>query len=99
MLVHKKCSIFATYLTNLHRKGIYLLLRKQIIMVKNVVSRVANAPKRWLNNTEAEKYLGCKERFLRNLRQAGQLRFYKIGGHVLYEISDLDKLVLKNRVV
>ena len=45
-------------------------------MIKNVVSEVEKAPKRWLNNIEAEKYLGCKERFLRNLRSTGQLRFY-----------------------
>ena len=52
-----------------------------------------------MSTTEAEKYLGCKERFLRNLRSTGQLHFYKIGGHILYEVSDLDKLVLKNKVV
>ena len=68
-------------------------------MIKNVVSEAEKAPKRWLNNIEAEKYLGCKERFLRNLRSTGQLRFYKVGGHVLYDVSDLDKLVLRNKVV
>ncbi len=61
-----------------------------------IIEKVA---KRSLNTSEAEKYLGCKERFLRNLRSTGQLRFYKVGGHILYDISDLDKLVLKNRVV
>lgn len=68
-------------------------------MIKNVALRIADVPKRWLNNKEAEKYLGCKERFLRNLRSKGQLHFYKVGGHVLYDVSDLDKLVLKNKVV
>lgn len=68
-------------------------------MNKNIVSIVDKIQKRWLNSSEAEKYLGCKERFLRNLRSTGQLRFYKIGGHVLYDVNDLDKLVLKNKVV
>ena len=68
-------------------------------MAKKIVTMVTDTPKRWLNNSEAEKYLGCKERFLRNLRQTGQLHFYKVGGHVLYEVNDLDKLVLKNKVV
>ena len=67
-------------------------------MKKNVVSIVEDVKKRWLSNREAELYLGCKERFLRNLRQTGKLRFYKIGGHILYEVSDLDKIVLQNRV-
>ena len=65
----------------------------------NMTPIIEKVAKRWLNTSEAEKYLGCKERFLRNLRSTGQLRFYKIGGHILYDISDLDKLVLKNRVV
>lgn len=65
----------------------------------NMLPIIEKVAKRWLNTSEAEKYLGCKERFLRNLRSTGQLRFYKVGGHILYDISDLDKLVLKNRVV
>lgn len=40
-------------------------------MAKNVHTIVNEVSKRWLNNHEAEKYLGCKERFLRNLRQTG----------------------------
>lgn len=68
-------------------------------MVKIAHTIVNEIPKRWLNSHEAERYLGCKERFLRNLRQTGQLRFYKVGGHVLYEVSDLDKIVIKNKVV
>ena len=68
-------------------------------MVKKAICKTDLTPKRWMSTTEAEKYLGCKERFLRNLRSTGQLHFYKIGGHILYEVSDLDKLVLKNKVV
>lgn len=65
----------------------------------NMTPIIEKVAKRWLNTSEAEKYLGCKERFLRNLRSTGQLRFYKIGGHVLYDIADLDKLVIKNKVI
>nr|WP_314664375.1 helix-turn-helix domain-containing protein [uncultured Prevotella sp.] len=68
-------------------------------MAKIAHTIVNEVPKRWLNSHEAERYLGCKERFLRNLRQTGQLRFYKVGGHILYEVNDLDKLVIKNKVV
>lgn len=61
--------------------------------------QVDKVAKRWLNSEEAQYYLGCKPTFLKGLKQRGELRFYKIGGHVLYDVSDLDKLVLKNRVV
>lgn len=63
------------------------------------MEKVADVQKRWLNNKEACRYLGCKERFLRNLRLSGQLHFYKVGGLVIFDISDLDKLVIKNKVV
>ena len=49
--------------------------------------KVSEAPKRWLNNEEAAKYLGCKERFLRYLRSSGKIRFYKLGGMVLYVVK------------
>jgi DNA binding domain, excisionase family len=68
-------------------------------MIKHTIFNIEKTPKRWLNTAEAGKYLGCKERFLRNLRSTGQLHFYKIGGHVLYDIADLDKLVIKNKVI
>lgn len=68
-------------------------------MAKNIAHTTDKVLKRWFNNKEAESYLGCKERFLRNLRLTGKLHFYKIGGHVLYDVNDLDKLVLKNKVV
>ena len=68
-------------------------------MIKHTILNIEKTPQRWLNTAEAEKYLGCKERFLRNLRSTGQLHFYKIGGHVLYDIADLDKLVIKNKVI
>lgn len=68
-------------------------------MQKNIGLNVSDAPKRWLNTSEATKYLGCKPTFLKNLRASGQLHFYKVGGLVLYEVKDLDKLVIKNKVV
>ncbi|WP_333615641.1 helix-turn-helix domain-containing protein [Bacteroides pyogenes] len=67
-------------------------------MKKQIVT-VTSAPKRWLTNQEAEKYLGCKQTFLKNLRLTGQLHFYKVGGLILYDVADLDKLVIKNKVV
>lgn len=51
--------------------------------------KVSEAPKRWLNNEEAAKYL----------RSEGKIRFYKLGGLVLYDINDIDRLVLKNKVI
>lgn len=61
--------------------------------------KVSEAPKRWLNNEEAAKYLGCKTRFLQYLRSEGKIRFYKLGGLVLYDINDIDRLVFKNKVI
>jgi excisionase family DNA binding protein len=67
--------------------------------MKGTITTVTAAPKRWLTNKEAEKYLGCKSTYLTNLRATGQLHFYKVGGLVLYDVADIDKLVIKNKVV
>ena len=67
--------------------------------MEKITPGTGKVQKRWLNSREAEGYLGCKERFLRNLRSTGQLRFYKVGGHVLYDVNDIDRLVLRNRIV
>ena len=61
--------------------------------------KVSESPKRWLNNEEAAKYLGCKKTLLHNLRISGKIRFYKVGGLVLYDINDIDRLVIKNKVI
>lgn len=61
--------------------------------------KVSEIPKRWLNSEEAARYLGCKDRLLQYLRSSGKIRFYKLGGLVLYDINDIDRLILKNKVI
>lgn len=45
LVVHIFCSIFATYLTKLLRKGIYLLCKKQIIYDKTYNIKYRKDPK------------------------------------------------------
>ena len=53
----------------------------------------------WLNNKEAQAYLGMSADFFKDLRANAQIRFYKVRGAIFYKKSDIDRLVEKGRVV
>lgn len=59
---------------------------------------VTPTDKLWLSNPEAQRYLGMKAGWFKNLRATGALPFYKIGGAVFYRKRDLDRLVERGRV-
>lgn len=44
-------------------------------------------------------YLGGVSRdFLQDLRDSGELPFYKLRGTVLYKVSDVDRLLKRNKI-
>lgn len=56
LVVHIFCSIFATYLTKLLRKGIYLLCKKQIIYDKTYNIKYRKDPKEVVKYCRSGKY-------------------------------------------
>ena len=53
---------------------------------------------RFLTDTELSQYLKLTKRTLQENRNIGKLPFYQIGGKILYRESDIEQLLLKNRV-
>lgn len=53
---------------------------------------------RFLTDTELSQYLKLTKRTLQEYRNVGKLPFYQIGGKILYRESDIEQLLLKNRV-
>lgn len=63
------------------------------------VGRTLEIDKVWLNNKEAQAYLGMSADFFKDLRANAQIRFYKVRGAIFYKKSDIDRLVEKGMVV
>ena len=53
---------------------------------------------RFLTDTELSQYLKLTKRTLQEYRNIGKVPFYHIGGKILYRESDIEQLLLKNRV-
>ena len=53
---------------------------------------------RFLTDTELSQHLKLTKRTLQEYRNSGKLPFYQIGGKILYRESDIEKLLLNNRV-
>lgn len=54
---------------------------------------------KWLTTERACDYLGVSRDFLDNLRDRAELSFYKVGHTIFYSITDIDRLILKNKVI
>ena len=65
---------------------------------KEVVVSIDLSQKKWLNITEAIKYVGfgCKTSF-RQFREKGLLSFYKPTNEIIYKRADLDTFVERFR--
>lgn len=62
--------------------------------------KVEPAPKRWLNKQEAMAYLGCGEDFLDRLRNEALVSFSQFGSRMIwYDLTSLDKFVIRNKVI
>ncbi|EMR02545.1 helix-turn-helix domain-containing protein [Cesiribacter andamanensis] len=57
----------------------------------------AEAPKKWLKSPDVRKLLGISPGTLQNLRINGTLPFTRLGGVLLYDAADIEKLLEKNR--
>ena len=47
---------------------------------RKILGKVETVQKVWLNKKEAMAYLGCKEDFLRKLRENAEIKFSQFGG-------------------
>lgn len=54
---------------------------------------------KWLTTERACDYLGVSRDFLENLRNKAELSFYQVGRTIFYSVTDIDRLILKNKVI
>lgn len=54
---------------------------------------------KWLTTERACDYLGVSRDFLENLRDKAELSFYKVGKTIFYDIKEIDKVILKHKVI
>lgn len=64
-----------------------------------IQTKVEAVPKRWLNKQEAMAYLGVGEDYLVRLRNEAKISFSQEGRMIWYDLSSIDRFVLKNKVV
>lgn len=67
--------------------------------MKKKQGSVMPVEKIFLSTAEVMKYLDCSEDFIEKLRNEAKLNFYRLGRKFLYAKADIDKLILKNRVI
>lgn len=53
---------------------------------------------RWLNTTQAAEYLGLTARGLEGYVRRGQIRPYKPFGRLLFDVDELDRIVVTSRL-
>jgi hypothetical protein len=66
--------------------------------IRNIVSEQKSATtKKWLKSVEVRKLLNISPGTLQTLRINGTLPFTKIGGTNYYNLTDIEKLLSKNK--
>ena len=65
----------------------------------NVTAKVREVEKIWFTRRDAAKYLGVSVDYIHALQQSAKLRFYKMRHTVFIAKEDLDKLILRHRVI
>jgi len=66
--------------------------------LRNVLNEfVGKSNKKWLKSYEVKKLLGISSGTLQNLRINGTLPFTKIGGVILYDFEDIEKMLKAHR--
>lgn len=66
-------------------------------MKKVVKELVGNPGKKWLKSFEVKKLLGISPGKLQNLRVNGTLPYTQIGGVILYDYDDIQKMMNTHR--
>ena len=74
--------------------------RKLGINVVEKVLTMKEADQEFLTNKSILAYLGgVSKDFVKNLRESGQLHFYKVNNTIFYKVSDVRRLIESNKVV
>ena len=74
--------------------------RKLGINVVEKVLTMKEADQEFLTNKSILACLGgVSKDFVKNLRESGQLHFYKVNNTIFYKVSDVRRLIEKNKVI
>lgn len=74
--------------------------RKLGINVVEKVLTMKEVDQEFLTNKSILAYLGgVSKDFVKNLRESGQLHFYKVNNTIFYKVSDVRRLIEKNKVI
>ena len=66
--------------------------------IRNIVSKQkSDTTKKWLKSSEVRKLLNISPGTLQTLRINGTLPYTKIGGTNYYNLTDIEKLLSKNK--
>ncbi len=66
-------------------------------MGKLLEKHCAGSARKWLKSNEVRKLLGISAGSLQNLRVNGTLPYSKVGGVILYDYTDIQKMLADNR--
>lgn len=67
---------------------------------KFVIGKTVPVERIWLNSKEACEYMGCKEKFLKTLRDTCKIRTSRLGTKTyLYDKKSIDKYIQQNIIV
>ena len=70
-----------------------------IDVVEKIIS-LKEVDQEFLTNKTILAYLGgVSKDFVRDLREAGALPYYKVRNTILYKVSDVRKMIEKNKIV
>lgn len=73
-------------------------LLEEIKKLLNSSSGSGSASKKWLKSTEVMKLLQISPGTLQNFRINGNLPFTKIGGSIYYDVDEINKILMENRI-
>jgi excisionase family DNA binding protein len=62
-------------------------------MLKNRGDRTPPAGRRWATKTETADYVKQSPRTLDQWRREGRLKAYRVGGHVLFDLDEVDAAI------
>lgn len=80
-------------MTNKYRTKVGIDVVEKVLTMKE-------ADQEFLTNKSILAYLGgVSKDFVKNLRESGQLHFYKVNNTIFYKVSDVRRLIEKNKVI
>ena len=60
---------------------------------------VVPVEKTYLSTAELKKYLDCSDEFVEKLRNEAKLSFFRMGNKIWYLKNEVDKIILKHKVI